>query len=237
MRRQAEANPHSYGSEKARRAAQRMMEYAESEPMPTTRPVTINGITMDETLRQKKEEYRRWRAELEAEAAQEVQAQEEFAKGVRLSARTKERSRSPTSSPYTRVSSATSVRARGTLRCGDDEGRRRRATLAPAAARGSPAPSLPCVRAAGRQQARGPAATPPAALIATATSSAAGARVPPAFVPSLLLGVRRSETSRRAGVISTSPHCCCPPPCGRVDLCRQFHQAAVKNSPNPRAGT
>ena len=83
------------------------MDEAEENPMPTTRPVTLNGVTMSETMRAKKAEYHRWRAELEEEAEAEVRAAQAKTKSE-SPRKKKDRSASPSgspNSPFTKVSS------------------------------------------------------------------------------------------------------------------------------------
>lgn len=53
-------------------AARRMADKAAEDPMPTSRPQTVNGITKSTTILNEHKEYKAWRAQLEMEAIEEV---------------------------------------------------------------------------------------------------------------------------------------------------------------------
>ena len=72
-RRQREANPHLNDPYfvKVQEAARRMADKAAVDPIPTTRPQTVNGITKSTTILNEHRDYKKWRAELEMEAMEE----------------------------------------------------------------------------------------------------------------------------------------------------------------------
>lgn len=76
-RRQREANPHLNDPYfmKVQEAARRMADKAAVDPIPTSRPSTVNGVTKSETILKQHRDYKAWRAQLEKEAILEVQAE------------------------------------------------------------------------------------------------------------------------------------------------------------------